>query len=226
MAVCESCPNIGPVRPVFGGILMCESCITKETELTLANMTPIKQEERVTELNKVLEQARLIDNSIQVKEDIFNAETISILDLKKSIDSDPAISNKPYKLFETLLERFNHFTQVIFDKQHEIVEDGNRQKAIQIYFNEYSNTLRAEEREKFRIADINYKPSVTKPVVKTIKTSPKKIDKIALKKYATELGVNEFILQMLVVSKGVSVEKAAELLRKSINETKSLGVKS
>ena len=103
-----------------------------------------------------------------------------------------------------------------------IVEAGNEQKAIQVYLNQLANTLRVEEREKIKLTDINYKPTATKITTpKPVKTSAKKIDKVELRKYAAELGVSEFTLQMVVVSKNLTVEAAANILRRSINESKS-----
>ena len=98
-----------------------------------------------------------------------------------------------------------------------LVDLNNQQKAIQVYLNNLANKLRAEEREKLKLADINYKPNVVKPVVKTVKTKSK-LDKVELRKYAAELGVDEFTLQMLVVAKGLTIEKAAALLRSTMKQ--------
>jgi DNA integrity scanning protein DisA with diadenylate cyclase activity len=119
------------------------------------------------------------------------------------------------------MKRFTHFKSVVFELNQQIVEAGNKQKAIQVYLNQLSNSLRQDEREKLRIADISYKPtsikSVTPKSIKTVTTS-KKIDKVELRKYAAELGVSEFTLQMIVVQKGISVATAANLIRNSIKE--------
>jgi DNA integrity scanning protein DisA with diadenylate cyclase activity len=120
------------------------------------------------------------------------------------------------------MQRFSHFKQVVFELNQQIVEAGNQQKAIQIYLNQLANTLRQEEREKLRISDINYKPQpvkIEKP--KPVKVTAKKLDKAELRKYAAELQVSEFMLQQIVIAKGVTVADAAKLLRQSINRAKA-----
>lgn len=224
-ATCDCCPNIGTVELRYGTMLMCADCWNKEQAAQLANNTPEKQQERVDYLNVAIEASRAQDATIQVRTDIFNAATVAIMDLKAGIDADPNVTNKPYALAQELLTRFEHFKAVIFQKNQEIVEAANQQKAVQVYLNNLSNQLRQEEREKLKLSDITYKPAAPKiktatPKIKTAGTS-KKLDKAELRKYAAELGIPEFTLQMLVVSKGLTVEAAANMLRKSINEAKS-----
>ena len=224
-AICDCCPNVGPVEIRYGTMLMCVECWTKEQAAQLANNTPEKQQERVNYLNVAIEAARAQDATIQVRTDIFNAATIAIVELKAAIDNDPNITNKPFALASELATRFEHFKAVIFQKNQEIVEAANQQKAVQVYLNNLSNQLRSEEREKLKLSDITYKPNAPKLKVATpkIKTTggSKKLDKAELRKYAAELGIPEFTLQMLVVSKGLTVEAAANMLRKSIKEAKS-----
>jgi len=174
------------------------------------------------DINDVLRQSRDIDASIQVRTDLFNAATIPIIELKKSIDSDETITNKPFALANELMNRLNHFKELVFELNEKVMNAQNNQRAIQTYLNQMSNQLRQEEREKLKIQDINYKPGPIKTVTpKAIKLAKPRLDKKELRKYAAELGVAEFTLQMLVVSKGITVEKAAELLKKSIESAKS-----
>jgi hypothetical protein len=203
---------------------MCKSCYDKEISLQAQNNTPEKQQERIdlanNRMNVALQSAREVDARILVRPDIFNAATVAIVELKQIIDSDGSIENKNFKLAEVLLERFEHFKTVIFEANETVVQATNNQKAIQIYLNQLANQLRAEEREKLKIQDINYKPKEVKPVKpRAIKTAKPKLDKAALRKYAAELGISEFMLQTIVVSRGVSVEQAADILRKSIKES-------
>jgi DNA integrity scanning protein DisA with diadenylate cyclase activity len=197
----------------------CDDCYEKEIQAQVANFRAKQAEMNPT---ITLPQIREIDESVQIKTDIFNAATIAINELKATIDADSTIENKPFALATELMTRFTHFKNVVFEMNQKIVEAGNQQKAIQIYLNQLANSLRAEERAKLKIADINYKPTAPKTTtVKPIKTASKKLDKVELRKYASELGVSEFTLQMIVVSKGLSVEDAAHMLRRSINEAKS-----
>jgi ribosomal protein L37AE/L43A len=223
---CEVCNGKGiVVRSRYQGIWFCDPCYTKEQTELANHLEPVKQAERVArmdELHKAVTESEKIDSSIQVRTDLFNAATTAIVELKASIDVDTTITNKPYALAEKLMARFSHFKQVVFELNQKIVEAGNQQKAIQVYLNQLANSLRADEREKLRLADISYKPSAPKIAkVSAVKTAVKKLDKVELRKYASELGISEFTLQMIVVQKGISVEDAAKLLRRSINEAKS-----
>ena len=224
MATCQSCDRVGPVDLKYGNFLMCKECQDKEVIAERERMLPANQQARVDSMNAALQHSRDIDNSIQVRTDLFNAATVSIVELKSAIDTDDSIANKPYALAEELTKRFNHFKSVVFEMNEKIIEAGNQQKAIQIYLNQLANTLRAEEREKLKISDINYQPKPPTKV-KSVSTAKGKFDKKELEKYAQELGVAPFTLQMLVVSKGITVETAANMLRKSINEARSEGVK-
>jgi uncharacterized coiled-coil protein SlyX len=220
MATCECCKNIGPVDVKYGNMLMCKDCQDKELKAYAENNTPAKQAERVDALNEAIAKARQIDDSITVRTDLFNAATVSIEDLKKAIDADVNITNKHYALAEELSRRLAHYRAVIFEAQETIVKEGNNQKATQVYLNQLANKLRAEEREKLKIQDINYKPPMKPVKVSQIRNS-KKFDKDAVRKLAHELGIGESTIQMLVISKGMSVEAIGNMLRKSINEAKS-----
>jgi len=215
----------------YGNMWFCDDCWTKEEAASKEHMSPENQQKRVDAYKdsieaRTIDASRAIDSSIQVRTDLFNAATTAIVDLKKAIDENPEITNKPYALAEELTNRFNHFKQVIFDMNEKIVEANNNQKAIQVYLNNMANTLRTEEREKLKIADINYKPLSVKPSKpKSISTTGTKksgkLDKVELRKYAAELGVSEFTLQMVCVAQGITPEAAANKLRKSIAESKS-----
>lgn len=209
---------------MYNTILMCEPCRDKEINLTAEINKPENVQKRIDDSNNrmdaAIRAARMVDESIQIKTDLFNAATVAIVTLKAEIDNNPTIDNKPYALAEELTRRFTHFQNVIFEANKAIVDAANNQKAIQVYLNTLANQLRAEEREKLKISDINYQPKAVKPVVKKVTTKPK-LDKVELRKYASELGISEFTLQMLVVQKGITVEAAANMLRKSVNEAKS-----
>jgi hypothetical protein len=186
-------------------------------------MKPENQQKRIDAMYAAMDASRQTDSKVEVREDLFNAATVAIVDLKKIIDENPVITNKPYALAEELRNRFETFKKAIFVANEKIIEATNHQKAIQVYLNNLANQLRQEEREKLKLADINYKPGLVKPI-KTA-SAPKirkpKFDKAELAKYAKELGVSEFTLQMVCVAKGIPVETAANQLRKSISEAKS-----
>ena len=222
---CECCPNKVAERSikVFGGNMkMCLSCFNKEIEAQKELQKPENQQARVDSMNNALSRAREIDNAVSVRTDLFNAATVSIVELKTLIDTDTSIENKNFALASELMARFEHFKSVVFEANTQIVEATNNQKAIQVYLNQLANQLRTEERAKLKIQDINYKPKdISNKTVKprAIKTAKAKLDKVELRKYAAELGVSEFTLQMIVVSKGITVEKAADMLRRNLKES-------
>lgn len=173
-------------------------------------------------INSVLRDAAAIDSKVEVRADLFNAATKSIIELKAAIDTDPTITNKPYALAEALKTRFEHHKTVVFELNQKLVEQGNQQKAIQIYLNTLANQLRAEEREKLKISDISYKPAPPKaPAKPKAVTTKKKIDKKELREAASRLGVSEFTLQMIVVQRGISVADAENVLKASIAAAKT-----
>jgi hypothetical protein len=216
---------------------MCAECWAKECNMSVSDVNAQTERERQhiermdadrerAKLNVIL-QSREIDATIQVRTDIFNAATTAIVELKKSIDENESIINKPYALAEELKNRFVHYKEVIFSHNEAIIEAGNQQKAIQVYLNNLANSLRAEEREKLKIQDINYKPQAVKPVktrtITTTGTNKKqaKFDMAGLKKYAAELGVAISTLQGVCIAKGCTPEAAADMLRKSIEAAKA-----
>lgn len=215
-ASCDCCDFIGTVELVYGNMLMCPSCIEREKKTSEENMSPENQAKRVSEMNAQLQKSREIDSAIQTRGDIFNAETLSIVELEKLINENDSISNKPYTLAIELTERIKHLQEVSFGHKEALVTIHNQQMAVQLYLNTLSNKLRIEEREKIKLSDISYNPNpvkVSKP--KTIKTAKVKFSKehiAELRQYAGQLGVTEYTLQNIVISKNMTVKQAAEYL--------------
>ena len=210
---CDYCESTDSIK-VIDGENICPSCLANHSS---SNQAPIN-------INEVLTKSREIDNRVQVRTDLFNSATVAIVELKKSIDSDDSVVNKPYALAIELQKRFNHFKSVIFELNEKVVEASNQQKAVQIYLNNLANSLQVEEREKLKLQDINYKPGVMKlPITpKTIRLSKKRIDKKELREYAAKLGVAEFTLQMIVIQKNITVVDAYNMMKINIDKAKSL----
>jgi len=244
-AICEACPNVGVVEQYKGinapEMLLCRECIAKEKareqdfiEYALKYQTPELQNERLEthRMNEALKAASKIDESVTVTTDLFNAKTVAILELKSIIDADPEIENKNYKLAEILADRQKHFSKIIFDKNQELIEAHNSQKAIQSYLNTLANKLHSEEREKLKLQDLNYKPDTTKiakpKVIKTVGTGMKKESvaevRKALNELNKELGTDfpEFVIATMMLSKKLSLEGAINKLRLMTKESKSI----
>lgn len=218
MAVCEACPNIGNVE-MFADMALCQSCYANELKAVKDYQAPEKQEQR---LNDALNRVRAIDQQVQLRTDIFNAETVAIIEIKNLIDNDEGIVNKPYALASMLTERYLHFKKIIFELGEQQIEKQNQQRAIQTYLNNLANQLRAEEREKLKISDINYQPQA--PKLSSTKVTPKKktFDKVELAKYAGEVGLPLATFQMLCVQRNLQPKEMAEAFLKTASEvTKS-----
>jgi hypothetical protein len=222
-ATCDCCPNIGPVEIRYGNMLMCAACWDKEQKVSAEHMSPENQNKRVleyrTQQNKIIEQSRAIDNNITVRTEIYNAQTVSINDLASAINSNPEINNKPFALAEELTNRLNNLKKAAFEIQEQLVNNNSEQRAIQQYMNDLANKLRAEEREKLKLQDINYKPAspkASKPKTITttgVSTKPVKVDKAARAKAAKDLGISEFTLQQMILMNGGDLDKAVAKLK-------------
>lgn len=222
-ATCEVCGNSGTVEIMFGDILMCMDCQEKET-VAQAELKA-GAEERVKAVNNnaraTLDRAKTVDQSIQVIQDIFNAETISIAEIKLAIDSDDTIVEKHFTLAKSIAERHEHFQLILDAARDTIKEAESKQRAIQQYYNDLANKLRHEQREQIKLKDVNYKP-IEKKIVKPKAPTTKKVDRKELIRLAGILN-KEFPnvpanlimpnLQTLVISKNMTLEAASNVLR-------------
>lgn len=181
----------------------------------------IKNTQAMTTAQSVNDKVKEIDSQVQVSTDLFNAHTIAIADIKAMIDADDSVTNKPYQFACILKERFEHFKEVVFEKQKEIMDAQNGMKAIQVQLNNLANSLRAEEREKLKIQDINYKPNqvnVKKQTVTDINKPKKLFTQADVKRVAKELGMSEIAVNMLCVSKGTTPDVIKEMIKGQLNK--------
>lgn len=218
-AVCETCDNKGPCE-IFVDILMCAECLKGQTEYekTVLN-DPIKQEERIS----ALEEQREVDNSVEILTDVFNANTMSIVDIKKAIDVDNSITeNKNDILAERLMVRFHHLQDVIFPQLKEALSVNiSEQKSIQIYLNDLVNHITVEARKKLQLENISYQPKAPKKESKARAPKVKKFDKVELRRVAAELGIGEFMVQQVCVQKNIQPAKAKEVIMAMIEKGKA-----
>jgi hypothetical protein len=209
-AECDACNNKG-VLQICNKMALCRECVAKEIENSLPSV-PVSQLVPSNPLNNaVLQMSKDIDNSIRVSSDLFNANTTPILELKKAIDEDTTIpaDKKTYVLAERLLERFNTHKRAIFDMQESIVKEHSNQRAIQQYLNNLASSLQTEERERLKLADINYKPEVVKEVkVKVTKPKAQKFTNAEVKAACAQFNVDEFMVRMTMTAQQCSLLEA------------------
>lgn len=217
-ATCETCGNSGNCE-IFAGMLMCSTCKENEIKALMEHQSPEKQAERARLHNQsLIEHSRTIDQSIKVKTDIFNAETVAITDLFKAIDENPEIQNKLYVKASELKNRIDHFQKVIFDSRSVLQDATERHQVIQTQLNELANKLRQDERERLKLNDINYQPGAIRTVKpKSVKVSTKKWNKADVREAAAKYKVPIDAVQMICVARNMDAESAAMMLAKQIH---------
>lgn len=176
-ATCEVCGNTGTCEFYCFDTeyLMCSDCLDKERGAAIArsgiNLNAVKDSynnhvapnsQRLANLcaSNAITLSNKVDQSIQVREDIHVAETISIHELKKRIDEDGSVADadKHITLAKAIMERHNKFAEVIQGARDSMNDALIRQRAEQDYWQNLRAKLSNEEREQIKLKDINYKP--------------------------------------------------------------------
>ena len=240
MFTCEICDkdNLNPTETKkHYNMILCLPCHEKEMKAVEEMNKPENVASRVAavnaaaEVNQIVMKAQQIDATIRVRQELFNAKTVEIAEIKSSIDADTSIpvDKKHFKLYEVLQSRVQHFQKLIFELNEEIVNKNTEMRALQIYQNELINKLRLEEREHFRQKSANYQPptvKVSKP--RSTGVSKPKFDKALLRELVGKLQsdlkakglpgdlIKESTIQTICVSRGLSVEAVIEEQRKNL----------
>lgn len=207
---CESCPNVG-VMEIYNDMLLCRECIAKEIETTRNTVVVIQPQSTLELMNDTLKLARQIDNSVETRTDIFNAGTISFIDIKLAIDNDSAIpqDKKAFALAEMVKARYDHYRKIFFEHNEIAVNAATQQRAAIQFLNTLANQLKESERKALQIADVSYKPEVVKvekPKTIKLKTKASSAD---LQKAATELGLEStHTLQIIMTAKNFDLAGA------------------
>lgn len=223
IGTCESCAATGEIH-ILKNLSLCKSCFDREC--AIIDQNGIRELESKMSMYRDWKKSIEIDSTIQIRTDIFNANIISIAELKEQIEQDPEVTNKHFKLAEVLQERYTHLKQVVFGLRESASTIENQQRAIQSYLNDLATKLRADEREKLKLQSIDYKPAepkLTKPKAPKIT----KVDKAELRQacaeLSTELGmiVSESTLQLLCVAKKMTLKEAIIHMRRTTKEVES-----
>lgn len=200
---CEFCERTGVALTLQHGDMMCESCIADEAKAV-----------------KTVEESRVIDSAIQVKSDVFVAETVAFVELDKAIQSNPAIPTdiKGYTLAKLAAERIDQIGNAIFVKKAELahLEDEHRKWLVDTHI--AVSKLRPELRAQFAQYNIDYKPaSATK--VKKVQPAKKgkAFDKKAVYDAAKKYNVPAAQVQSMVITRNLSPDAAAKQLSDLLN---------
>lgn len=186
---CELYPNLTHPKKM----LLCSSCIKKEYELA-----------------KQQTDARVkAHEEIKSSSDYFNANIPAIVDLKQTIENDPNIVNKAEAIAVAVKNRLTHLQETLLSKHKEVTELEHEKRETLVYLNHMQSVLSAEAQQRLGLTNLTYKPVVKAPK-KVSAPSTKKYDKTELKKVALMYGIDEVLLQTIVVRKQMSIEDAAK----------------
>ena len=249
-APCDCCDKTGNLEPYLLGnsqALLTRDCRERERlllekqviERAIAHQDPVLQEQRLAAYkavtnpyDRLIQEAKKLDDQLHLDSDIFTAKTISIEEVRKSIWANPDIPQDK-KFFEYVAfckQRIRHLSSVIFDLDKKKIEVYSEQKAWHVSMNDYANKLRHDEREQLHIQDVTYDVKMPKPVTpKAIKTKVSTADdKKRLRSAVMELnnelvgsgkdGIQEFTVTMIMTSKNWDLDKTIAFLRRSLKE--------
>ena len=200
------------VYTMHGNILMCSEHRDEEIELV----------KKMEETNSILINSRKIDSAVEIKPDLFNAATIPAIELYAAIQQDDSIpaDKKQYRYAKESETRMLHFQKVVFEARQKLREDENKMRMWQVTTQAAAGKLSAEQRAEFRALDVTYEPDKPKTIKPTPVKSKKTFQKEEVKKFASQYGVPEAGVQMIVVSKNMSPEDAAKELARMMGKTK------
>jgi len=253
-AECDCCEKRGNLIIYGNGtkmMLLTRECMEREKTLLEREViesdtrrvedyqSPEKQAARleaykaiINPYDKLIGEARKIDEQLHLDSDIFTAKTIPVEEVRKAIWANPDIPQDK-KFFEFVAYAKQHIKLLgiaIFDLDKQKIDKYSEQKAWHVAMNDYANKLRVEEKQQLKIDDNTYDIKMPKPVTpKAIKTKLSTVsDKKALRDATAELnrelvgtgkeGIAEFTVTMLMTSKNWDLEKTMNFLRKTLKE--------
>jgi hypothetical protein len=215
---CDACPKVDVDLFEIPGSKMRLCVVCHQAEIAAIESSKV--------INGAIATAKVVDSGIKLKADIFNAATVDFTNLQAAIMNDESIS--PEKKAETLVqmasERIQKYNQVIFQEEEATMIKRNERASWSKQIKEFVETLRTEQREKFKKYDINYSPA---PISKAAKTSkpagPRKkapaFDMAACKAAAAKYNVPMASIQMLAKSQNLSMDDAGKKMAEMLGIT-------
>jgi hypothetical protein len=199
---CDCCPDsIGVRLTQVHDMWMCDSCLTRNETAA-----------------KILNDSHVIDSQIELKADIFNAATVSFIELQAAISNNSTIADdrKNYELVKEAELRLKAMDAVIFADETALMEKKQARHAWLVNAQIQAGKLHESQRAHFKSLNISYQPATPKSKKpakdKTPKTG-KSFDKQAIMDASKKYGVPMAGVQSLIVSKhGMSPDAAARQL--------------
>jgi hypothetical protein len=192
------------ITMTHGNMWLCAACLTKENEATARSKAAIQ----------VVEDARKKDSQVELKQDLFNAGTVSFIELSAAIEANAEIApdKKNDAIMAEVANRIEKLTAAIFAEEASLVAKKNERHALLVNAQRIAASLHESEKAKYPQFDINYKPQVkTSSKPKLVKTR-KPFDKAALYDAAKKYGVPAPQVQAIIVAQNKSAEDAAKHL--------------
>lgn len=211
---CDCCTNsINVVLYELHSMKMCASCYQDDADATA----------KAVEANAMIQQSRTIDSTIEIKLDVFKAETVAAQDVMNAILSDDSIpaKDKNYAMAAESLRRFQHLQSVIFEERkafHEKMQaKENQMRAWQVQIHTFAAKVEDSRKEQFRNYDISYTPTkpktVKSPSVPSVKgPEKKKFNRVQLFDAANKYGLPFAAVQMTAEANNLSAEDAAKFI--------------
>lgn len=166
LAQCEACPNQCECD-LFGTMLLCPDCIAKELKVAVNQGLETEANNQFVMDNPkqdLIQHSANVDAALKIREDFFNAETISIVELAKECGKDNA------KLFDLIKTRQVEFQKKLIEIKESELNLNSRLRAQQQYLHDLAKQLTEQERATRKIEDIKYQP-----VIKEVKAPKVKV---------------------------------------------------
>jgi len=185
-----------------GDIWMCKECkIEQDKELA----------QRKAESKTILEEVKKKSGMIEMKQDLFNAGTVSFIDIQAAIENNDDIpaDKKLNALVHECADLIAKLNSAIFMDEATLVQKKNARNALTVNaqnliarFTEADRAkLQESEREKFKQFDISYKPKAVKSVKpKVTRTSRPRFSKVELYAAANKYKVEASDIRSLMLS--------------------------
>jgi hypothetical protein len=218
IGTCEVCDKPELVLYVTqGGILMCQPCIDDEKE-KLA---------KYVQMNNVVQTFKQVDQTIHVAQDIYNAKTIPMIQLRAAIEQDENIpvGQKDFVFAQKCEEHMIHLKEILKKQRQEVEENENELRAWGTNQQVAIGKLRLELRGQFTARNIDYapsKPKITKSSTKekAPKSASKKVTAAQAREAAEKYGVNHVLVLMTAQGSNISAEDAAISVYKKLEGKK------
>ena len=202
---CEVCDKVTEVFSMYGGKMdMCAECKASEEEVVLQSKSA----------EKVIADMRGVDESLTLKQDLFNASTIPIVELKAVIWADESIpqEKKQYVYTTECTRHFEASQKRVFEKRQAVVEEENTQRAWQVAAQTAAGALTAAEREHFKKLNVSYQPATVKSVKPAKSKAPSKNYKGSeYRDAAAKYNVPVDAVRMIALQRNLNAEDAARI---------------